>query len=131
MSVLRGLLWILLFQCLGGFIKSISGIFLPGAVIGMLLLFCCLCIRARYQPLNEGRSVPETLNKASQQLIALLPLLFMPAAAGIFFLDERFNQQWLAISIAVFVGTVLSLIVNAVVMRYLINNYAETRQDHV
>lgn len=115
--MLRGFLLILVFQCVGEGIKAITGIFLPGAVIGMLLLFTALCLGSGRFSFFKASTVPESLDKASQQLITLLPLLFMPAAAGVFFLDERFNQQWLAIGVAVVVGTVLSLLFNVVVMR--------------
>lgn len=126
--MLRGFLLILVFQCLGEWIKSLTGIFLPGAVIGMLLLFTVLCLSHGRLNFSKEDSLPASLDKASQQLITLLPLLFMPAAAGVFFLDERFNQQWLAIGVAVVVGTALSLVFNAIVMRRCIDGETEERQ---
>lgn len=109
--MIKGLLILLLFQCLGEAIKAYTQAILPGPVIGMLLLFSTLCLY---------RHVPTSIGTASQSLIKLLPLLFMPAAVGLFFLDERFNQQWVAIAAAVIVGTALSLLFNAWLMKRLV-----------
>lgn len=109
-STVNGLLILLLFQYLGETIKHYLGIKLPGPVIGMFLLFLALCIY---------RGVPASINKASQKLIPLLSLMFMPAAAGIFFLGDRFASQWPAIIIATIVGSLLSLLFNCLMMKWL------------
>jgi holin-like protein len=109
--MLRGLLILLLFQCAGEIIKAVTGLFLPAPVIGMLLLFVALSIRAR--------TVPAPLNEASQQLIRYLPLMFLPPAVGIFFLGPEFSDQWPAILAAIIAGTFCSLLFNAWLMKYL------------
>jgi holin-like protein len=109
--VLKGLLIILLFQCLGEIIKAWTGVFLPATVIGMLLLLLALNLR--------GQSVPSSLGKTSQQLIGYLPLMFLPPAVGLFFLGEQFSDQWPAIAGAIIAGTFLSLLFNALLMRFL------------
>ena len=108
----KGLLIVLVFQCLGEIIKAWTGIFLPAPVIGMLLLLLALNLR--------GQSVPTTLGEASQQLIRYLPLMFLPPAVGLFFLGEQFNDQWPAIAGAIIVGTFLSLLFNALLMKFLV-----------
>jgi holin-like protein len=109
--MIKGLFVLLLFQCLGEAIKAVTGIILPGPVIGMLLLFFTLCLL---------RHTPSSVGEASQGMIKLLPLLFMPASAGLFFLDPRFNQQWLAIGGAIVVATILSLLFNGWLMKQLL-----------
>ncbi len=109
--MLRGLLILLIFQCLGEIIKSTTQLFLPGPVIGMLLLLIALSLR--------GQSVPLQLSKSSQLLIRYLPLMFLPPAVGIFFLGEAFNDQWPAIIGALLIGTFLSLLFNILLMQYL------------
>ena len=111
--MIKGLLILLIFQCIGEAIKAYSGVILPGPVIGMLLLFFALCLR---------RSVPDSVGQASGSLIKLLPLLFMPASAGLFFLDARFDNQWPAIIGAIVIGTLLSLWFNGWLMKRLIKS---------
>lgn len=109
--MIKGLLIILVFQCIGEAIKALTNVFLPGPVIGMVLLFIALCL---------WRSVPSPVAQASGSLINLLPLLFMPASAGLFFLDSRFDDQWPAIIGAIVIGTLLSLLFNGLIMKRLV-----------
>ena len=113
--MIKGLTLLLLFQCAGELIRQYSGIVLPGPVIGMFLLFLALCLRGR------GSS---SLQKASQTLIGLMTLLFVPATTGLFFLSSQIMSQWLAIAVALVLGTVLSLVFNAMLMRKLVTRRA-------
>ena len=110
MPLLTGLLILLLFQCLGEATKTYFELNVPGAVIGMALLFVGLCIRG---------TAPSALIKASQSLIPLLGLMFLPASTGLFFLGTAFNNQWTAILCAIILGSILSLLFNGVVVKWL------------
>jgi holin-like protein len=113
MRLLNGLLILLLFQCLGELLKAHFNLNLPGPVLGMLLLFIGLCL---YQ------HIPDSVAASSQTLIPMLALMFLPASAGIFFLGSQFDDQWLAIVGAVVLGSILSLIFNGLMMKWLSNN---------
>ena len=110
MSLLNGLIILLLFQYLGELIKNGFNLVLPGPVIGMLLLFFACCLY---------RDVPPAIATASRHLIQHLVLMFLPAAAGIFFLGPQFTHQFPAIIAAIVIGTVLSLTFNGLVMKWL------------
>lgn len=110
MPLLKGLFILLLFQSLGEAIKAWLQLSLPGPVLGMLLLFCGLCL---YQ------DIPESVAKCSQTLIPMLALMFLPASAGLFFLGHQFDDQWPAIIGAVIIGSLLSLTFNGLVMKKL------------
>ncbi len=110
MNWLYGLLVLLLCQTAGEAIKAYWQLPLPGSVIGMFILFIGLCL---------ARGTPEGIAKCSQALIPLLGLLFLPASAGLFFLGSAYNQQWLAILAAVVIGSLLSLIFNGLLMKWL------------
>lgn len=109
--MLRGLLVLLLFQCLGEAIKVATGTVLPGPVIGLLLLFAVLLLRG-------GPSL--ALAGTSERLIGLLSLLLMPPSVGLFFLGDRLQGQWPALLAAVVLGTLATLLVSAVVMQWLV-----------
>ncbi|MCR8922225.1 CidA/LrgA family protein [Dasania sp. GY-MA-18] len=109
--MIKGLSILLFFQCLGELIRSYTQVALPGPVIGMLLLFAALCLRG---------GVAKSLQNASQSLIGLMTLLFVPATTGLFFLSAQIMSQWLAIAVSLVAGTVLSLIFNALLMKRLV-----------
>ena len=110
MSLLNGIILLLVCQLLGEGVKAWWQLSLPGPVIGMFILLLGLCL---------FRGVPEGLNKSSQTLIPLLGLMFLPATTGLFFLGSDFNSQWPAIIVATVLGTILSLLFNGLVMRWL------------
>ncbi len=110
MSLINGLLILLVFQCLGDALKAYFDLIVPGPVIGMLLLFLGLCL---YQ------KIPQAVVKSSQTLIPLLALMFLPASAGLFFLGPQFDDQWPAIITAVVLGSLLSLVFNCLLMKWL------------
>ncbi|WP_159931156.1 CidA/LrgA family protein [Oceanicoccus sp. KOV_DT_Chl] len=101
---------LLLCQTAGEAIKAYFQLNLPGPVLGMFILFTGLCC---------CRGVPAAIAKSSQTLIPLLGLMFLPAAAGLFFLGKQYDSQWPAIIAAVIVGSLLSLIFNALLMKTL------------
>lgn len=111
--MLNGLLVLLFFQCVGEAVKLLTGVPLPGSIIGMFLLFFALCLR---------QEVPEGLGRASQQLIRHLGLMFVPPSAGLFFLGPQFNDQWPAIIVALVVGTLVSLAFSGWLMKRLVGD---------
>ncbi|MGK0441062.1 MAG: holin-like protein [Pseudohongiellaceae bacterium] len=113
--MIKGLTVLLVFQCAGELIRQFGDVVLPGPVIGMFLLFITLCLRGR---------VSASLQKASQSLIGMMTLLFVPATTGLYFLSAEVMSQWLAITVALVAGTVLSLVFNALLMRKLVKKHA-------
>ena len=121
MSLINGVLILLLCQCAGEAIKAYFNLAFPGPVIGMFLLFFGLCIYRR---------TPPAIAKSSQALISLLGLMFLPAAAGLFFLGAEFDDQWPAIIAAVVLGSLLSLIFNALLMSALSGKQGNNQGEH-
>jgi holin-like protein len=122
MSLINGLLILLLCQCAGEVIKTTFALSLPGPVLGMLILFIGLCLY---------RKTPESIAKASQTLIPMLGLMFLPASAGLFFLGSQFDDQWPAIIAAVVLGSFLSLIFNGLLMRFLTRKKGSDKKGDV
>ena len=116
--MLRGFLVLLVFQCLGELVKIATGTVLPGAVIGLLLLLVALALI---------RGVPAWLDQSSQQMLGLLPLLLMPPSVGLVFLGPSLQGQWLGIIGAVLLGTILTLLLSAALLQWLLDR-AERRQ---
>ena len=109
--MLTGLTWLLLFQCLGEALVRLTGLPVPGPVVGMLLLFVGLRVRGR---------IPDALNTAATGLLQHLSLLFVPAGVGVMLHFSRVADEWPAIVAAIVVSTVLAIAVTAIVMGALV-----------
>ena len=75
---------LLLFQLAGEVLVQLSGIPVPGPVVGMVLLFLALALRG---------STPNPLRGVSQTLLAHLSLLFVPAGVGVMLYMDRFAAE--------------------------------------
>ena len=113
--MLAGLTWLLVFQCLGEARVYLSGLPVPGPVVGMLLLFVGLRLRG---------AIPEGLNTAATGLLQHLSLLFVPAGVGVMLHFGRVADEWPAIVAAIVGSTVLAIAVTAVAMRALVGRQA-------
>ncbi|BBM01417.1 CidA/LrgA family protein [Microbulbifer sp. GL-2] len=104
----------ILFGCdrLGNLASTALELPVPGAVVGMLLLLFGLVIYG---------GVPRGLAQVSSQLLFLLPLLFLPAAVGVFFLRDLTLSEWLALIAAIVIGTLVSLALSALLLHRLLD----------
>ncbi len=118
--MVRGLLVLLLFQCLGELIKAATGTVLPGAVIGLLLLLVALMLLGG----------PDAgLVKTSDGLIGHLALLLMPPSVGLWFLGDRLDGQWPAIIAALLGGTLVTLLVTTALLKWLLRRTEGTQAE--
>jgi holin-like protein len=116
--MLAGLTWLLVFQCVGEILARWTGLPVPGPVVGMALLFATLVIR---------NGATESLQASAGGLLSHLSLLFVPAGVGVMLHFQRVADEWLPIAAALIVGTVVTLAVTALVMRWLL--VRQERQD--
>ncbi|PMR69470.1 CidA/LrgA family protein [Halomonas heilongjiangensis] len=108
MKLLRGFLWLLGFQLLGHVVVELLSLPVSHAMAGLLLLLAWLLVKRR---LNESVAT------ASQALIPLLAMLIMPGVVGVFFVIDEFAGHWMAIMVALGVGTFLSVLTTLWLMR--------------
>jgi putative effector of murein hydrolase LrgA (UPF0299 family) len=88
----------------------VTGLPVPGPVIGMLLLFTALVAKPGLAAAVEG---------TANELLRHLSLLFVPAGVGIVAAAASVSGYWLAIVVAVVVSTLLTLGVTALVLQAL------------
>ena len=100
----------LLFVCqlAGEVVVRASGLPFPGPVLGMGLLFAGLLAR--------GRS-DASLDAAADTILRHLSLLFVPAAVGVMQQAGLIAANWLAISAALVLSTLFTLLVTVTVFR--------------
>ncbi len=108
--MIAALTLLLTFQLIGEILAGLLSVPIPGPVIGMALLFITLLIRG-------GPS--EELRSTSNTLLQNLSLLFIPAGAGLLLHLHRLADDWLPITLAVVISTLLSMAVSALVIKWL------------
>ena len=108
--MLGALTVLLVYQLAGEVLVQLTGLPVPGPVVGMLLLFVTLLARG---------SAPASWRDTSQQLLSHLSLLFVPAGVGVMLHFGRLGSEWLALAVALVGSTVLTIAVTALVMRLL------------
>ena len=95
-------------QLLGETLHRLTGIPLPGAVLGLLLLLLWFVIRPRERPV---------LSVVATWLIAHLSIMFVPAAVGLMQQGAILSRYGVGIVIATAVSTILTLLVTVSVFR--------------
>lgn len=114
--MIKGLFYILLFYYLGEMISLLIQQFIPGSVIGMILLFLALVFKV----LN-----PDNVRKASTVIVKNMAIFYVPAAVGLMLYGDLFLKSLPTIIVAIAVSTILTIITVAAVQEYL-----EKRKEH-
>jgi putative effector of murein hydrolase LrgA (UPF0299 family) len=113
---------LLVCQLIGEGIVYLSGVPVPGPVIGLVVLAVGL---AWHQRRSAGKSVESTaLGQAAHGLLSHLSLLFVPAAVGIVQQGGALAANGATIVVALFVSTVLTLGVTAGVFVWAARRFA-------
>ena len=115
--MLKSVTILLIFQLVGEGLVQASRLPIPGPVIGMLLLFGVLTIRG---------AAPSDLTRTAHSLLDRLSLLYVPAGVGIMVQFALIKQEWLPILLTLVLSFVLTLIVTALVLRWLIARTVST-----
>lgn len=102
--MIHGLAALLLFQLLGESIVFLSGLNVPGPVVGLVLLFLAMRLGTRFRP-----ELWRPVEAASGALLANLGLLFVPAGVGVVALGQLVEGQALAIGLVLVVSALLTL----------------------
>lgn len=95
------------YQVAGELISRLSGIPVPGPVIGMVLMLLSFFVRDDL--INRVRP-------SAGVLLANLSLLFVPAGVGIMRHGQRFVDEGVGIMIALVASTVIAMVVTAYVI---------------
>jgi holin-like protein len=101
---------IVIFGCelAGEFAQQVTGIPVPGPILGLLLLLFVLIVRG-------GPS--SSLQSTARGLLQYLPLLFVPAGAGVAAHLSLIGAEWVPISAALIGSSVIAILVTAFTMR--------------
>ena len=108
--MIKGSFYILLFYFLGELLSVLIKGFLPGSVIGMILLFLSLFFKI----LN-----PENVRSAATTITKNMAVFFVPAAVGLMAYGELVSKNLVAIVLAISISTILTIITVALIQEHL------------
>lgn len=107
--MLAGVFIILFFYALGEGVAWLIRGFIPGSVIGMILLFIALCLKI---------VKPEQIRSVVKFLSGNMALFFVPAGVGIINATDILSRHWQAILTVCAVSTVLVIAVVAFIQQW-------------
>lgn len=110
MRMIKGIFFILLFYFIGELISLFTYGFVPGCIIGMILLFIFLNLKVVKAEDVEGVANAFTRNMA---------VFFIPAGAGLLQASDVLSKFWLSILIVCSVSSILVIVVVALLQEKL------------
>lgn len=111
---LFGITTLLIFQLMGEVSVRLLNLPIPGPVAGLLYLLILLLILAKFKKRRH-----ESLEQSSLILLNHLSLLFVPAGVGVMVHFQRLQEEWLPITIALFLGVLITMATTALSMKFL------------
>lgn len=108
--MIRFLTLLLVCQLIGETVVVAFDWLIPGPVVGMALLFAGLVVKG---------GVPEGLGAVSDGILRHLSVLFVPAGVGVMLHAGKLENEWLAISLALVISAVVTLVVTGWLMQWL------------
>jgi holin-like protein len=106
--MLVGFLVLLFCQLLGELIVIATGWPVPGPVLGMLILLLLLMVL---------KNTPDAIRHISEGLLKYLAFLYVPAGVGLMVHYKLLEAYWLALTLSLFISTVLALLVTAIIFK--------------
>ena len=110
----------MLFQLRGTAINQLLGTFLPGPIIGRVLLLFFLMARGE---------VGKPLNEAASSLLRYLPLLLVPPAVGVMVYARDIAADFWAIAGALLISCLVTLVFVGVLMQKLIHRQGRSEEQ--
>lgn len=83
--MINGFIILIAFLFVGDIISTFFELPIPGAIIGMIMLFITLILRKKVDP---------SIDLVSRGLISALGMLFVPASVGVVQYFDLIKQQW-------------------------------------
>ena len=109
-GMIQGLVQLFIFQALGELLSKFALPFIPGPVLGLVLLLAFLALRGH---------VPAAMDMVGSSILQHLGLLFIPASVGVvLYLPVLRANAW-AISAALVISVLATVAVTALLLKLL------------
>ncbi|WP_036930398.1 CidA/LrgA family protein [Prevotella sp. 10(H)] len=113
MKMIKGIFIILLFYFLGQGVSYLINGFVPGSIIGMILLFLSLYFKALK---------PDYVKDVANAFTRNMAIFFIPAGAGLLGSYGIISKFWMSILIVCSISTILVIAVVAVIQQQMEKN---------
>ena len=120
MTMIGAIALLLVCQLAGEAIHRLTGLPLPGAVIGMVLLVGWLALVRKERP---------TLEAVTGWLTAHLSIMFVPAAVGLIDEGAALSRYGVGSVVATVISVLLTLSVTALVFRWAVRRFGPDEQE--
>nr|WP_314435414.1 CidA/LrgA family protein [uncultured Brevundimonas sp.] len=120
MTMIGAIGLLLVCQLLGEAIHRLTGLPLPGAVIGMMLLGGWLALVRKERP---------TLEAVTGWLTAHLSIMFVPAAVGLIDEGAVLSRYGVGIAVATVISVLLTLCVTGLVFRWAVRRFGPAQEE--
>ena len=119
--MIKGSFFILLFYFLGEMLSKLIHGFVPGSVLGMILLFLCLFFKILK---------PEYVKQTATVITKNMAVFFVPAAVGLMAYTNLLSQSFVAIMFAIVISTILTMVTVALIQeRFEKKSPKSTKKD--
>jgi putative effector of murein hydrolase LrgA (UPF0299 family) len=109
-TMIKGLVQLFIFQALGELLSKFQFPFMPGPVLGLVLLLAYLTVRGH---------LPDSIDLVGSGILQHLGLLFIPASVGVvLYLPILQTHAW-AIAATLVVSVLATLTVTASLLKFL------------
>lgn len=119
--MIKGSFFILLFYFLGEMVSLLIHGFIPGSVIGMILLFLCLFFKI---------IKPDNVRDVATVITKNMAVFFVPAGVGLMVYVELFSKSLFTIITAIAISTVLTIITVALIQENFEKHRTKKEPDH-
>ena len=117
--MIRGSFYILLFYFLGEMLSKLIGGFVPGSVLGMVLLFLFFYFKV---------IKPESVKDVATSITKNMAVFFVPAGVGLMVYAELVSKSLAAILVAIAGSTILTIITVALVQENFEKRRAKNKE---
>lgn len=101
---------LILLQLIGESIVQVSGLPVPGAIIGLILLYAILVVRGK---------ISDEMSRTSSFLLQNLGVLFVPAGVGVIAYLPMIATQWWIILLVLLVSVCATIAITGLVVTRL------------
>lgn len=115
--MLRAIALLLVCQLVGESVHRLTGLPLPGPVIGMIVLVAWLALIPRERP---------ELTTVCAWLTAHLALMFVPAAVGLINEGHALSLYGVGLVVATIASTVLTMVVTALIFHWALHRFVRS-----
>lgn len=110
MKMIKGVFIILLFYFIGQFLSYLINGFVPGNIIGMILLFLSLYLKV---------VSPDNVSDVANAFTRNMAIFFIPAGAGLLGSYGIISKFWMSILIVCSVSTILVIAVVGIIQQQM------------